>query len=648
MYKITVPTVITNGHFNKEKTLAELKRCKADRVALAVERELDCAFSSDKNLTLLSSLIGYFEENGIETMVWIGETFGHDGGNTSGVSKYRNIRHTDGREIKAFCPTDENFVNDMCVWIQNITKCGAKTIMLDDDFRLGYRSGLGCSCDAHMKMFEEELGEKIPRERVESLIFDGGKNKFRTAWLNVQKKSMESFARKLRNAVDEINPDVRLGFCASPCAWDQEGWYAPDMARIMAGKTKPFLRTIGAPYWIVRMGGMTLAKVAEIERTQLTFLERYKDIEVFTEGDTYPRPRHECPSSYLECFDTIMRADGRSDGILKYMFDYVSDADYETGYVDSMVKNENLYKEIEELFKGKNSIGVRPYNVPRLFEDADLDINRRNIMNEILSGLFYPSIDFAVENSLPTVYEKGAVNIVFGENARHISEKDLKNGNILDIVAAKILSERGIDVGLKEILPFSASKQTGFTDLPSEFHLSAGVYTRLDGCAVSNEIITDDNAEIISQYCFGEKRICGSYKFENDRKMRFLVYNFNAIDAARSNGWIASYAKRREILKSITWLSGQDFEVYPDGNYPRLYTMIKKDESSVAVGLWNLFDDKIDNLKVKYNIPISDVRFINCNGHIEGDNIFLDGTLYPYEFAGIEIKTHKEKKKWRK
>lgn len=638
MYKITVPTIITNGHFNKEKTLTELKRCKADRIALVVDRELDCAFSSDENLMLLSELIHFFEENGIEAMVWLGETFGHNGGNKSGISKYQNIRHIDGREIEAFCPTDENFASDMCTWIQNIAQCGAKMIMLDDDFRLGYRGGLGCCCDAHMQMLEEELDEKISREQLESLIFNGGKNKYRTAWLKVQKKSMEDFAHKLRNALDEINPDVRLGFCASPCAWDQEGWFAPDMARITAGNTKPFLRTIGAPYWAVSWGGMTLGKVAEIERTELTFLKEYKDIEVFAEGDTYPRPRCECPSSYLECFDMIMRADGRSDGILKYMLDYVSDADYETGYVNSMVKNESLYNEIKKLFKGKISVGVRPYNVSRLFENADLDINRPNLMNEILNGLFYPSIDFTVENSLPTTYENDAVNIIFGENARYISERELKNGNIIDITAAKILTERGIDVGIKEIQLFSIAEQAGFTDLPSEFHIAEGVYTRLASCAIPNELITADNAEIISQYCFDDKRICGSYKFENDRKMRFLVYNFNAMDAVKSKGWIASYAKRREILKCIPWLSGQALEAYPDGNYPRLYTMIKKADYSVAVGLWNLFDDKIDNAKIKCDFPINNVRFINCNGHIEGDNIILDSTIYPYEFAGIEIK----------
>ncbi len=53
MYKVTVPTVINNGHFNKVKTLDEFKRSGAHRIALAIRREDDYAFSSPNSLKLL-------------------------------------------------------------------------------------------------------------------------------------------------------------------------------------------------------------------------------------------------------------------------------------------------------------------------------------------------------------------------------------------------------------------------------------------------------------------------------------------------------------------------------------------------------------------------------------------------------------------
>ena len=61
------------------------------------------------------------------------------------------------------------------------------------------------------------------------------------------------------------------------------------------------------------------------------------------EGDVYPRPRINCPASYLEGFDTAIRASGCTDGILKYGLDYTANADYETGYARFHERNTPLY-----------------------------------------------------------------------------------------------------------------------------------------------------------------------------------------------------------------------------------------------------------------------------------------------------------------
>ena len=84
MYKTTIPTVVTNGHFNREKTLTEIKRSGAQRIAIAIDREIGFSFSTPENLKLISELIAYYKENGLETLVWLGETFGHDGSPATG------------------------------------------------------------------------------------------------------------------------------------------------------------------------------------------------------------------------------------------------------------------------------------------------------------------------------------------------------------------------------------------------------------------------------------------------------------------------------------------------------------------------------------------------------------------------------------
>ena len=54
-------------------------------------------------------------------------------------------------------------------------------------------------------------------------------------------------------------------------------------------------------------------------------------------------------------------------------------------------------------------------------------------------------------------------------------------------------------------------------------------------------------------------------------------------------------------------------------------------------GAWNLFEDKIENARINVNSEFKNIRFSCCNGTMIGDTVILDGTLYPYEFAGFEL-----------
>lgn len=629
MYKVTVPTIISNGHFNKEKTLAELKRCGADRVALALDREMEYTFSSPQTLQLLKELVPYFHENGLEVLVWLGETLGHDGDYF--FDRYTNMRAIDWagelREIGAFCPSDTHFTADFCHWIQDIAKCGPDMIMLDDDFRLGCRANvlLCCCCDRHLSRMSEIVGEEIHVKNMKNFPFNGGKNKYRDAWLLSQKEAMEGFSKALRVALDEIDPKIRLGFCACTGSYAQEGWDAFSASRLMAGGTRPFLRTIAAPYWVIASGNK-LAEIIEFERSQLG---KMPDGEVFVEGDTYPRPRSACPASLLECYDMIIRADGRADGILKYMLDYVADADYETGYIDAMVKNKKLYQEIETLFDGGKATGVRPY----LAKDVCRELSLSQMQNAFFAAAFY----FAYQNSLPTTYEEGYVDLLFGEHARYINEDELKNGSIIDITAAKILTERGIDVGIDAFLGEQTYQSTGFTDQPQEYFIDEGIYVRLSGGVTPHKVKLKDGARILSEYVYGQKkRLTGDFEYENTRGMRFRVMTFDADKARLTKDWLFTYAKRRSIVKSVSWL-GKALDVAPVGNYPELYLLTKRKEDRLCIGAWNLFADKIEGLKLKLSKPPKNIRFVNGSGHIEGDMVVLDGILYPYEFVGIEV-----------
>lgn len=645
MYKISVPTVITNGHFQKEKTLSEIRRAGAERIVLALDRELPYAFSSDENLALLKELIEYYEENGLEVIVWLGETLGHDGSPISERGRYTPIRCFSGGDTKAFCPLDEDFIRDFQHWVRAVARAGAKMIMLDDDFRLGYRGGIGCACDLHMKAICEELGEDISREELYKNAFSGGAGRYRDAWLKVQGDSLKNFARKLREALDEINPACRLSFCACVDSWGTSSTDAPELARIFAGGTAPFLRTIGAPYWSNRMGiNMTLAEVVAFERCELGWLKEEskgkQPIECFTEGDTYPRPRFAVPASYLECFDQILRADGRADGCLKYMLDYVSDADYETGYIDAMLRSKPIYEALEREFAPKKATGVRLWNTMHKLRDAELDASRPRLDIEVQEGLFDAAFYFANRNSLSASDCEEDVNVIFGENARKVPLSVLKNGSMIDLPAARLLMARGVDVGIASLEAEICHQPGGFSDMPQEYYPDENQYTRLSAGVRPVYLAKKEGAVTLTQFVANGRRFDGVYHYENANGERFLVFPFNAEDAKCALGWFDHYCRKRLVDREIAWLGRKAADAVICGNHPMLYLMTKRDGDALAVGVWNLSADRVDALRVRLCSAGEDIRFINCSGQMENDTVALDTVLYPYEFAGFTVKTH--------
>jgi hypothetical protein len=632
--KVTVPVVITSGHFRRDAALSELRRAGADRVALALDREMDFAFSSEENLAFLKELIAYFEGNGLEVMVWLGETFGHTGAPIAARGKYTPIRRLDGGDTQAFCPMDADFRRDFCAWVQKVARAGAKMIMLDDDFRLGCRGGIGCACDLHMARIRELLGEDVSRELLLREAFSGGRNRYRDAWRTAQGDSLEDFARALRCALDEIDPACRLGFCACIDTWDTSSTDAFRLSRIMAGRTKPFLRTIGAPYWARKLGD-----TVSFVRCELTWAQEEArgkaPIEIFTEGDTYPRPRFATPASHLECFDQILRADGRASGILKYMLDYVSDATYETGYIDAMLRAKPLYDILERDFAPKRATGVRIWNFLRKFEYAALDPSRPNLLAEVQEGLFDAAYYFAVRCSLSMSDTEGDVNLVFGENARHLPTDVLRNGTILDAPAALLLMQRGVDVGIEKALGSMEHTPSAFQDMPKEYYIAEDQYVRLSEGVSPVAFTKKAGAEVLTRFVFGNAQMDGAFRYENQKGERFWVLPYCAADAKNALGWFDNYCMKRLAGAQVEWLSQKRADAVLLGNHPMLYLMTKRGEEELAVGIWNLSDDRVEGLSVRLGRAYRDVRFLRCEGKMCGDTATIATTLYPYEFAGL-------------
>lgn len=633
MYKLSVPINInTINEDSLPVYLDEFRKAKVDRVFLtggfSVYRKDNPLIHNKKKL---ASLISYFHQQGFETGVWMsafghGDILSHD---TAGeyTANFTKIKGVDGKTVdEAFCPLDDKLQSLFVMHIKEIAAMHPDIIMLDDDFRLNVRSyNMGCCCDKHLSLFYDTVGEVIPVENLEKHIFTGGKNKYRSAWLKVMGDSLANFAKMLRNAVDEVDCTVRLGACAVYSTWDFDGIDMIALSKSFAGKTRPFIRTIGAPYH-----GIRPQYVVEHTRMQSAWCKD-EDIEIFSEGDVYPRPRYAAPSRFLELFDMALLTTGATEGILKYMFDYCFDVNYEMGYNERHIRNKWLKDGIQDFFVGKEMVGVKVCETMRKVENFDLPSEYKpGIATFVQNTYFSVAQKLLSENAIPTVYEKntGYPAIIFGENAKYIGEDDLKNGAILDVIAAKILKERGFDTGIEDSIRFDFSSEWFPRENDKVLGISSVSMHKVRCCA---------NIAADSYFMPGE---CPSaYRYENKKNQRFYVLVADMYQSnADNSSYFLNYYRQKYLTDAIEWLCKRKLPAVCNKN-PYLYIQTAKgDDGSMAVALFNMHFDEIIEPSVILDNNYSSIKFLNCRGILDKNIVRLAEDIPPYGVAVFEVK----------
>ena len=541
MYKISVPIMNRNvKRSDRDRLLAELKRFNAERVFLALDTYENDEEKRKAIFDELEDNCRFFKENGFEVGAWIWTFW------VKNNTRFRNMRSINGTEIREFmCPSDETFVKFASDYIADIAKSGVDLIMFDDDFRYGFLSDApACLCDRHIEIINEITGESLDRKEIESCITSGKSNKVRDAYLQANGDAFRGFAKAVRSAVDRVDPNVRMGACCCRTSWDIDGTDAYEIAKLLAGDTKPFARLIGAPYWAVKQNwGNALQDVIELERMESAWMRR-ENVELMAEGDVYPRPRINCPASYLEGFDTAIRAAGCTDGILKYGLDYTSRADYETGYAVFHERNTPIYEAIGKTFGSKMSCGVRVYQSMKKLSAMEMPTKVNDKVD--IQDMFFPKASRMLScNSIPTVYEgDGICGIAFDENARELPLTALKRGLILDLGAAEILTERGVDVGLTDVISPLADGNSSIVVGFEEHFLNSDNRISIKGAAVYN-IVVAKNAEVLSDIETNNGKIPLSYRYENANGQRFLVLNVNS--RVDSSSMLRHYERGRQL-----------------------------------------------------------------------------------------------------
>ncbi len=642
MRKLYVP-ISLDPNLDHAKYLQDLKELGVDHVFFS-ETPFRMAVTEhgerwDAFMANMKKQLELYAAHGFETGVWVA-TLGYGGplmGSKPGKKPYTSIRSVVGKVAgDAICPFDDEFAAHVCTLIQDIARNGARMIMLDDELCLSVRPGLGCACDLHLAEFSRRMGEEIGLAGLPERLFTGKATDYRRTWQDLQGETLKEFCRTLRRALDEVDPTVRMGFCAGYTSWDVEGVDALELTYILAGNTKPFLRFTAAPYWFQaqRFGQAPLQSISEFARMQAAWCEG-KGVEVFVECDTYPHDCYHTPRSHIEFFDASTML-SKNVGCLKYLYHYPCTPNADRRYVKAHQAAEGVYKALQNAFHTRPEVGVRVYEEMHKFKEATLPekfdaVKSQKLLMQKFS--FSEAQAMLTANAIPTVYSgKGLCGICFGENARYLPADALEKGMILDLEAAELLQQQGIDVGLRDKRPltFGGIEDFGDGEDPITNYWSTDLY----------ELTLDAKATPLSyflstDYLEQPQRAPAAYLYENENGQRFLVYAFRAFSQPVTSGMYWSYKRGEQIAKAIPWLGGSELPATTFGN-PFLYALCNEDEKGIAVAYFNGSDDAISAATVHFANALKEAKLIGGKGELLDAHTVRIDALPAFGYVAIE------------
>lgn len=637
MYQVSVPVMVTSPMFDAEAIYRDLKEAEIRRIFLAIDMLTTDAERQEKIFEKLSAAVDFFRSRGMEVGVWFW-TFWLSGSHsfTPMTSEWSGEK----KESRTMCcPMDPGYLDFMERNLTRIAGMHPDIILFDDDFRFGMQDmGYGCTCRLHRARISELLcGEELPEGNLLATVFGGKPNRYRSAFLRANGESLLHFAERVRKAVDRVDPSIRVGACACTSSFDADGTDAFTIAHTLAGSTRPLVRLIGAPYWATVPGmGCRLEDVIELERKERSWYAG-TDIEIISEGDTWPRPRYRVPSAYLELFDTALRADGTLCGIHKYMEDYESTPSYERRYLTEHIGSRERYRELEEAFSGGRAVGFRVWEPMKKMETADY--SEETVTENMLDHSFQSyAARVLSQNAIPTVWAgTGCAGIAFGEAARHLPPEAFEVPLVLDLSAAKILSSMGTDVGIdsfgERITPageFFFRRQEFLCVRESR---AFACRLTLRSGAVPDSEWRDAAGEPLAVSCFSYRNAAGQ---------AFVVLNLDgyaappgAAPSSTPEGVYRNYCRPQQLQDLVQRL-GAVLPVRCDGN-PDLYLLCKEKDGEMVVGLWNCFADALRDAEIRLTDLFRQAEFCGCDGTF-ADHLLTIRYLPAFSYAWIRLK----------
>ena len=236
------------------------------------------------------------------------------------------------------CVLDAAFQADWAAKVKSVVAKGkVKFVNIEDDYTYAWGRGLkggACFCPRHLARFAAKYGKALSGPEIAAAFEHRtpANLPIRRAFADITRESLCEIAAKVRAAVDEVDPSVRIMLCESGACSDRDGDAVEAVARAFAGpKTRPAIRPSGAIY-----GAQTTPAdiPGAVSHTFFTLERTPKDVEMFYEADPYPHNRFFTSASQMLSLMSGAVFAG-SQNILFYCLQYLDDPLEDPGYADA-------------------------------------------------------------------------------------------------------------------------------------------------------------------------------------------------------------------------------------------------------------------------------------------------------------------------
>lgn len=295
-------------------------------------------------------------KEGVEIGILIQASLGH------GYKKTKDpfqplIDLKSGEERFVCCPLDRGFLEHFKGVLRTLAAEHPKAIMLDDDFRLMVRPGLGCACPLHLARFNKRAGLNFTREQLWAHIQSSSPDDALTdIFREVQISSLEECAKEFRAAIDEIDPSIQGINCTSGHLCE-----AVDRTnKAFAGKSNPTIVRI--PNGIYAPRG--LREMSEAFRQAAICKSRLKRLGIdyiLAETDTIPFNRYSKSARFLHAHYVGSLLEGLSGA--KHWLTRTSSFEPASGvkYRKILAEHKGMYEAVAQIGQEISFFGINSF-----------------------------------------------------------------------------------------------------------------------------------------------------------------------------------------------------------------------------------------------------------------------------------------------